>query len=35
MVMAMQQKLYNGDTIKTLAIVMQQNFDNVEKTIMM
>ncbi len=33
--MAMQQKLYNGDTIKTLAIVMQQNFDNVEKTIMM
>jgi len=31
MVMAMQQKLYSGDTIKTLAIVMQQNFDNAEK----
>lgn len=33
--MAMQQKLYNGDTIKTLAIVMQQNFNNAKKTIMM
>jgi hypothetical protein len=28
-------KLYNCNTIKTLEIVMQQNFDNVEKTIMM
>jgi hypothetical protein len=27
MVMVMQQKLYNGDTMKTLAILMQQNFE--------